>query len=84
VAFLRRADQHPGPDSEFADRLRTEKELVALQRRFQKITGRDYFSAPGRSETAAAVDRCLAFRQGISRKLLPQTDPAPRHKGQQQ
>jgi hypothetical protein len=33
--------------------------------------GRDYFSAPGRRETAATIDRCLAFRQGIGRRLLP-------------
>jgi len=75
TSFLQRAAEHPGPEAEFADRLRTEKELLALQRRFQKIKGRDYFSAPGRRETAGTIDRCLAYRQGISRRLLAVTDP---------
>ena len=75
TSFLQRSAEHPGPDGDFADRLRIDKELVALQRRFHKVRGRDYFSAPGRRETAAVIDGCLAFRQGISRKLLPVTDP---------
>jgi len=74
LAFLRRAPEHPGPDDDFAVRLRTEKELVALQRRFRKIRGRDYFEAPGRREVAMTIDRCLAFRQGISAKLTLVTD----------
>lgn len=74
LAFLRRAADHPGPGGEYSERLRTEKELLSLQRRFHKIRGRDYFSAPGRREAAATIDRCLAFRQGISRKLLSVTD----------
>ena len=77
TSFLRRSADYPGRDGDFSERMRIEKELLALQRRFQKIRGRDYFSAPGRRETAAAIDSCLAFRQGISRKLLPVTDPAP-------
>src|SRR5919201_2799500 len=68
-AFLRRAPEHPGPEDDFALRLRTEKELVALQRRFRKIRARDYFDAPGRQDAARTIDRCLAFRQGISSKL---------------
>lgn len=72
--FLRRAPEHPEPDGEFAVRLRTERELLALQRRFAKIRSRDYFDAPGRRETAQLVDRCLAFRQGISAKLRLATD----------
>src|SRR5215468_10511077 len=36
-AFLVRAPEHPGPDDGYAMRLRTEKELLALQRRFRKI-----------------------------------------------
>lgn len=75
--FLRRAAEHPAIDGEYAQRLRTEKELLALQRRFQKIRQRDYYGAPGRREAASTIDRCLAFRQGISRKLQPVTDPAP-------
>jgi hypothetical protein len=72
--FLRRAPEHPDLDGDFALRLRTEKELLALQRRFRKIRDRDYFDAPGRREAAQTIDRCLAFRQGISAKLSPVTD----------
>lgn len=72
--FLRRAPHHPDVDGDFALRLRTEKELLALQRRFRKIRARDYFHAPGRSEAAQTIDRCLAFRQGISAKLSSVTD----------
>jgi hypothetical protein len=73
--FLRRAADHPGPDGRYADRLRTEQELVALQRQFRKIRQRDYLAALGRREAAMTIDRCLAFQQGISRKLQPVTDP---------
>jgi len=73
-AFLVRAPQHPGPDDDHGLRLRTEKELVALQRRFRKIRARDYFGSPGRLEAAQTIDRCLAFRQGISSKLTFVTD----------
>jgi hypothetical protein len=73
-AFLKREDEHPGPDSDFASRLRTEKELLALQRRFDKVRNRDFYSAPGRRGAAATIDRCLAFRQGISAKLKASTD----------
>ena len=75
--FLRRAHDHPGPAGAYAERLRTEQELVALQRQFHKIRQRDYLSAPGRREAASTIDRCLAFQQGISRKLQPVTDPHP-------
>lgn len=78
TAFLERAPTLPGPDSpDFAARMRAEKELLALQRRFRKARERDYVGAPGRAEAAAAIDRCLAYRQGISRKLAPVTDAAP-------
>jgi hypothetical protein len=73
-SFLIRAPEHPGPDDDQGRRLRTEKELVALQRRFRKIRARDYFDAQGRREAAAIIDRCLAFRQGISTKLTLVTD----------
>jgi hypothetical protein len=73
--FLRRAAEHPGPDGAYADRLRTEQELVALQRQFHKIRQRDYLAASGRLEAAMTIDRCLAFQQGISHKLQPVTDP---------
>jgi hypothetical protein len=72
--FLSRAPDHPDVDGDYALRLRTEKELLALQRRFRKIRARDYFSAPGRREASQTIDRCLAFRQGISTKLSPVTD----------
>lgn len=74
LAFLHRAAEHPGPDDDYSLRLRTEKELLALQRRFRKVRGRDYFGAPGRGEAASTIDRCLAFRQGISARLTPVTD----------
>ncbi len=72
--FLERAPQHPGPDDEYSRRLRTEKELVALQRRFRKIRARDYLGAPGRREAALTIDCCLAFRQGICSRLSLATD----------
>ena len=74
LAFLRRAPDHPGPGDDPRRRLRTERELVALQRRFRKIRDRDYFGAAGRRESAEMIDRCLAFRQGISSKLSSTTD----------
>jgi hypothetical protein len=73
-AFLDRAREHPAPQRDHAARLRAEKELVALQRRFRKIRARDYFDGPGRTEVALTIDRCLLFRQGISSKLSPVTD----------
>ena len=76
--FLQRAPQHPGPDADHAVRLRTDKELLALQRRFRKIRDRDHFDAPGRREAAGTIDRCLAFRQGISAKLTAFTDTRTR------
>jgi hypothetical protein len=76
-AFLVRAPEHPGPDDDHGLRLRTEKELVALQRRFRKIRARDYFDAPGRADATRTIDRCLAFRQGISSKLSLVTDERP-------
>lgn len=76
-AFLVRAPAHPGPEDDHALRLRTEKELLALQRRFRKIRARDYFDAPGRADAAGTIDRCLAFRQGISSKLSLVTDDRP-------
>jgi hypothetical protein len=72
--FLKRAPEHPEPEAGYPLRLRTEKELVALQRRFRKIRDRDYFDAPARAQAARTIDRCLAFRQGISTKLTPITD----------
>jgi len=74
LGFLERAPDHPGPDDAFAARLRAEKALVAMQRRFRKVRARDYFDAPGRADAARTIDRCLAFRQGISSKLTPVTD----------
>jgi hypothetical protein len=73
VDFLRRAQDHPPPEA-YGARLRTEKELLALQRRFRKVRARDYFGAAGRREAALTIDRCLAFRQGISSKLTLVTD----------
>jgi len=74
VDFLRRAHDRPFPEADHGARLRTEKELLALQRRFRKVRARDYFGAPGRGEAALTIDRCLAFRQGISSKLTLVTD----------
>jgi hypothetical protein len=74
VFLSRRADQ-PVRAEDFAARLQIDKELLALQRRFRKVVARDYVGAPGRAAAARAIDRCLAFRQGISPKLQPVTDP---------
>ena len=72
--FLARSREHPGPKDDYSRRRRTERELLALQRRFRKVRDRDHFQAPGRVEAAAAIDRCLRYRQGISAKLSPRTD----------
>lgn len=74
LEFLRRAPDLAGPDNAYADRLRIEKELITLQRRFRKIRARDYFSSGGVRQAAETIDRCLAFRQGISTKLTSATD----------
>jgi len=73
--FLARRSAHPMAAEDFAARLQVDKELLALQRRYKKVVARDYVGATGRATAAQAIDRCLAFRQGISPKLLPVTDP---------
>jgi hypothetical protein len=75
LAFLSRRSANGVRADDHTARLQVDKELLALQRRFGKIRGRDYVSAPGRAAAAQAIDRCLVFRQGISPKLLPVTDP---------
>jgi hypothetical protein len=75
LAFLSRHSAHFVVPDDHAARLKVDKELLALQRRFRKIRARDYVSAPCRAAAAQVIDRCLAFRQGISPKLLPVTDP---------
>lgn len=74
LAFVARRSVVPAPHGAFAEQLQIDKELLALQRRFRKIRARDYVDAPGRATAAQAIDRCLAFRQGISPKVLPVTD----------
>jgi hypothetical protein len=74
-AFLARRSAHAVGAADVAARLQIDKELLALQRRFKKVVARDYVGAPGCTTAAQAIDRCLAFRQGISPKLLPATDP---------
>ena len=73
-AFAQRAQSQLGESSDPAARLATERELVALQRRFRKVRARDHFGAEGRGEAAGAVDRGLRYRQGISSKLTAATD----------
>lgn len=75
VAFVRRRASHSVRADDHAARLQVDKELLALQRRFRKVVARDYVGAPGRAAAAQAIDRCLVFRQGISPKLQPVTDP---------
>jgi hypothetical protein len=75
LAFLSRRSANGVRVDDHTARLQVDKELLALQRRFGKIRARDYVSATGRAAAAQAIDRCLAFRQGISPKLLPVTDP---------
>jgi len=74
LEFVARRSTTPAPDDAFAVRLQIDKELLALQRRFRKIRARDYVDTPARAAAAQAVDSCLAFRQGISPKVLPVTD----------
>src|SRR5437763_9373524 len=78
LAFIARRSASPAPADAFAARLQIDKELLALQRRFRKIRVRDYVDAPGRAAAAQAVDRSLAFRQGISPKLSPVTPTSRR------
>ena len=51
-----------------------DRELHALQRRFQKIRARDFFGAPGRHEVAATIEQCLAFRPSISSRPTAKSD----------
>src|SRR6266545_2434410 len=73
LAFLSRHAAHPVASDDFTARLQIDRELLALQRRFRKIRARDYLGSPGRATPAQASDRCLAFSQGISPKLVPAT-----------
>jgi len=75
LAFLARMQQQPQRGETLAARQQIDKELLALQRRFRKVRARDYVDADGRTAAARAIDRCLAFRQGVSAKLQPVTDP---------
>ncbi len=75
LAFLSRRSAGPVKSEDYAARLQIDKELLALQRRFRKVVARDYVAAPARAAAAQAIDRCLAFGQGISPKLQPVTDP---------
>ncbi len=75
LAFLTRRSAQPVRPDDYAARLQVDKELLALQRRFRKVVARDYIGAPARASAAQAIDRCLAFRQGIRPKLQPITDP---------
>jgi len=75
TAFRSRRSGRLIPADDHAVRLQVDKELLALQRRFRKVVARDYVGAPGRAAAARAIDRCLEFRQGISPKLHPVTDP---------
>ena len=75
LAFHDRMLDRPTRPDTFAARQQIDKELVALQRRYRKIRARDYVDASGRTNAARAIDRCLTYRQGVSAKLLPVTDP---------
>jgi hypothetical protein len=75
LAFVSRRAAHPVSSDDHSARIHVDKELLALQRRFRKVVARDYIGAPRRSAAAQAIDRCLEFRQGISPKLQPSTDP---------
>jgi hypothetical protein len=73
-AFQRRLQARERVHLEFSERLSIDKQLLAFQRRFHKIRQRDHFAASQREPAARAVDACLVFRQGVSRKLLEATD----------
>ena len=75
AATSSRSTEPPGRGDDYGRRRRTERELLALQRRFRKVRDRDYFGASGRTEAAAAIDHCLRYSQGISLKLTAVTDP---------
>lgn len=72
--FLARTAKDLASENEHRDGRATPRELLALQRRFRKVRDRDYFGASGRVKTAAAIDRCLRYRQSTSSKLTPRTD----------
>jgi hypothetical protein len=65
LEFLARPRKRAGSRDEQGSRLWETRELQALQRRFRKVRDRDHFEAPGRSEAAAAIDRCLRSRPGV-------------------
>jgi hypothetical protein len=75
LSFLARMRDTRARTDTFAGRQQIDKELVALQRRYRKARARDYVRASGRTSAARAIDRCLGYRQGVSSKLLPVTDP---------
>jgi len=75
LVFLARMAELAVPVGSFAARQQIDKELLALQRRFNKVRARDYAGAAGRAAAARAIDRCLVHRQGVSAKLKPVTDP---------
>jgi hypothetical protein len=58
LEFLK--ERRPGLPTVQANRSMKQRELRALQRRFQKIRARDFFNAPGRREAATTIDKCLA------------------------
>src|SRR5215204_5986659 len=51
-AFLTRRSTVPVPANDYLARLQVDKELLAFQRRFRKISVRDYADAPGRAAAA--------------------------------
>ncbi len=63
---LRRSRSKPGMGNQSG----TDKELLALQRRFLKVRQRDYFNAPGRRSVAQLIERCLALRRNGRPKAL--------------
>ena len=75
LGFLARMRDQPHRAETLAARQQIDKELLALQRRYGKVRARDYVGASGRTDAARAIDRCLNYRQGVSAKLLPVTDP---------
>jgi ChrB-like protein len=58
LEFLK--ERRPSLPTVPANRSVKQRELRALQRRFQKIRARDFFNAPGRREAATTIDKCLA------------------------
>lgn len=63
TAWLRRRQTRRGAASTAGSS--RDREVVAMQRRLNKVRKRDFFQASGLREAARLVDRCLAVSRGL-------------------